>query len=193
MVYLYKNWAKFSLLLALIVLSFLFAFSKELSGPLFWIWIQFPIYLIHEFEEHVWPGHFKEFVNREVFHSRNPDMPLDNAGVFWINILVIWIFFPLAAILAQVYDPKIGSFLPYFGLFNATTHIIGFFVKRKYNPGLFASVFLNYPLGIYALVVLAENGDLPRMTSVLSLSLSLLIHLTMIAYVFHRYRSKIKG
>ncbi len=186
---LYKNWAKLSLPLAVLVLSCLFGFKGALSASLFWIWFQFPVYLIHEFEEHVWPGKFKEFINKEVFHSLKKDAPLNQAAVFWMNILVIWILFPFVAVSAQFIEPKIGAFLPYFSLFNATTHIGAFLVKKKYNPGLLASLVLNYPLGIYALVVLAKHGDLTWAVSGLALLACLLIHLAMIFAIVRRSRS----
>ncbi|MGB7978165.1 MAG: HXXEE domain-containing protein [Chlamydiales bacterium] len=186
MEFLYKNWAKLSLLIALAVVICLRNIS---SIPLFWIWIQFPIYLVHEFEEHVWPGKFKNFVNQQLFHSSVKDVPLNDAAVFWINILVIWILFPLAAIFAQTVDPTIGGFLPIFSLVNATTHIGAFLAKRSYNPGLAASLILNYPLGIYALIVLARNGDLSYLTASLFLVLSLLIHFVIMIYAVRVYQN----
>lgn len=185
---LYKSWAKFGLPLASISVGLLLFFDVSPQTPLFWIWIQFPVYLIHEFEEHVWPGKFKEFINGQVFHSPNKNKPLDDAGVFWINILVVWILFPLGAVLAQTVDMRIGSLLPIFGLFNATTHILGFVIKRKYNPGLAVSATLNYPLGIYSLLVLSRNGELNWTTSGISLVLALIIHLMIIVFVVHRFK-----
>lgn len=169
--YLYQHWAESTLILALSISILLLSFLSVTPWYLFLIWLQFPIYLVHEFEEHVFPGKFKEFINREVFHSQNSNAPLTTVAVFWINILAIWLLFPLAAILAQNVAPEFGLLLPIFGLFNASLHIIMFFVKRKYNPGLVISVILNYPSGIYTLYVLAQNG----FTSVLSLSIALLV------------------
>ncbi len=188
MQYLYRNWAKMGMLLALYSLVFLFSFASSLTWPLFWIWLQFPIYVIHEFEEHAYPGGFKDFVNREIFHQKQNDFPLNDADIFWINIPAVWILFPVVAILAQHIDPKIGLILPFFGLFNATTHILVFAVKRKYNPGLLASAFLNYPLGIYTLIVFYQNQMLDWEVSLYSIGFALIAHLMIVLFAALKFR-----
>ena len=169
--YLYQHWADSTLILALGIMAVLLSFLPTTPWYLFLIWLQFPVYLIHEFEEHVFPGHFRQFINREVFHSTSDNAPLSVPAVFWINILAIWVLFPIAAILAQNVSPAFGLLLPIFGLFNATLHIVMFIVKRKYNPGLIVSACLNYPTGIYTLYVLAQQNIIHR----LSLSMALLV------------------
>jgi hypothetical protein len=169
--YLYYHWADSTLILAIGITVLLLSFLPATPWYLFLIWLQFPVYLIHEFEEHVFPGKFREFINREVFHSQDDNAPLTRAGVFWINILAIWVLFPIGAILAQNVSPKFGVLLPIFGLFNASLHIITLFIKRKYNPGLVISVLLNYPTGLYTLYVLAQAGFI----NTISLSAALIV------------------
>lgn len=188
--FLYKNWARPSLLFALIIMGFLFYFKSDLSTSLFWIWLQIPLYLVHQFEEHVWPGKFKEFINQVIFHSNMRDIPMNPKTVFWTNILVIWILFPVIAICSQWIHPKIGAFLPFFALFNATTHILAFGIKRKYNPGLFISVFFNYPLGIYALIVLNESCYLTWTATAICFTLTLFIHLAIVFCCLYRFRNR---
>lgn len=185
--YLYKHWAESTLILALITSVIFLSFLPVTPWYLFLIWMQFPVYLIHEFEEHVWPGGFRQFINREVFHSKQEDSPLSNPAVFWINILAIWVLFPLGAILAQNVSPEFGLLLPIFGLFNATLHIIMFLVKRKYNPGLVISVLINYPTGIYTLYILKQNGFMPTMAWITALLVTILAHALIVDYVIrHR-------
>lgn len=50
--WLYKNWAKLSVLLAIILTIFIIVFIKTENIVLFLIWIQIPVYLLHQFEEH---------------------------------------------------------------------------------------------------------------------------------------------
>jgi hypothetical protein len=159
-----------------------------MSWYLFLIWLQFPVYLLHQFEEHAFPGHFVDFVNRHLFHVMHQDVPLNSINAFWINIPFIFILFPLCAALAQLSLPKIGLFLPFFGLFNATTHIVVFFVFRKYNPGLLVSAFLNYPTGIYTLVVAHQIGILTWTTGLWAFAAALIGHAAMLIYAARRYR-----
>ncbi|NCX93606.1 MAG: HXXEE domain-containing protein, partial [Gammaproteobacteria bacterium] len=114
--------------------------------------------------------------NREVFHSTRPDSPLTVPAVFWINILAIWILFPLAAILAQNVSPEFGLLLPIFGLFNASLHILMGLIKRKYNPGLVVSVCLNYPTGIYTLYVMGQNGFIHTFSLSTALIVTVIAH-----------------
>jgi hypothetical protein len=187
--YLYHHWAESTLILALGISVVLFSFLYTTPWYLFLIWLQFPIYLIHEFEEHVFPGKFREFINKEVFHSPRDDAPLTVPAVFWINILAIWILFPLGAILAQNVNPEYGLLLPVFGLFNATLHILMGLIKRKYNPGLMVSLCLNYPTGIYTLYVLCQEGFLHATSITIALLVTFFAHALIILSVMHRRRA----
>jgi hypothetical protein len=189
--YLYHHWADSTLFIALGMIVVLLPLSPNIPLYLLLIWLQFPVYLVHEFEEHVYPGKFKEYINKNVFHSPVADFPLSAANVFWINILAIWILFPLSAILATLISPQFGVLLPIFGLFNATLHIIFLFIKRCYNPGSFVSIFLNYPTGIYTLYVLAQNNiiTLLNLTSVIMVTIA--AHALIIGIVFTKKRQQV--
>ena len=186
--YLYHHWAESTLVLAIFSSLLLLSFLPTTPWYLFLIWLQFPVYLVHEFEEHVYPGKFREFINREVFHSNRNDFPLTIPAVFWINILAIWILFPLAAILAQNLSPAFGLLLPIFGLFNASLHIIMLLVKRRYNPGVVVSIFLNYPTGIYTLYVLNRDGFIHSMGLSVAILVTVLAHAVMILAVLNERR-----
>lgn len=181
--YLYAHWADSCIFMAIAITVVLLSFLPITPWALFLIWMQFPVYLIHQFEEHFYPGHFREFINKEIFNSSRPDAPLTPCDVFWINILVIWVLFPLAAVLAQNVSMAYGVFLPIFGLFNATLHILMFVIKRKYNPGLLVSAFVNYPTGIYTLWILNNQGLMTSTHVYVAFIASFLLHLAMIMMV----------
>jgi hypothetical protein len=195
MSYLYKHWPAMCLPMAIYITLVLVSSMHALGLLIFLIWLQFPIYLLHEFEEHAYPGGFKNFVNHEVFGiSGAVDMPLNDKNIFWINIPAIWILFPLGAILAQQVNPSIGAILPYFGLFNATIHIIALIVKRKYNPGLGASIILNYPTGIYTLIVMHQHQLLTLSTNIYSFLIALFSHIAIVLFAatkYKRYKAKL--
>ena len=192
--YLYRHWADSTLILAIFMIVLLLSSFSTLPWVVLLIWLQFPVYLIHEFEEHVYPGKFREFVNREVFHSSREDFPLTIPAVFWINILAIWVLFPLSAILAQNISPAFGLLLPIFGLFNASLHIIMLLVKRKYNPGVIISILLNYPTGIYTLYVLDKDGFISGTGLSIAIAITVLAHAVMILSVLNvRKRERNQG
>jgi len=186
--YLYKHWAESTIFIAISTVIILLSFLSTTPWIIFLVWIQFPVYLIHQFEEHVYPGHFKDFINREIFQSHKANSPLSTEAVFWINILAIWILFPLGAVCAQNISPAFGLLLPVFGMFNATLHILMFIIKRRYNPGLLVSVCLNYPTGIYTIWALAQSGFVTTMSLSLSLLVTVLAHTVIVFFVWGHLR-----
>jgi hypothetical protein len=165
------------------------------------VWIQLIVYLLHEFEEHVWPGGFKDFVDERLagpmLRARYPDaaipshdFPLDDRAVFWINISFIWIAFPLFGLLAGTVDLRYGLFLPWVGIVNASLHIAVAIAKRTYNPGLVVSVLLNVPTGIWTLVVLSDAGA-STADQLLFLGIAVIGHIGMIAAIVPRIRRAI--
>ena len=186
--YLYKNWAHMGLLIAIYLSVVLLCVAQCLDLFSLLVWLQFPVYLIHEFEEHAYPGGFKSFINRTIFHVYDQDIPLTDERVFWINILAVWFLFPLTAVAAQFIHPALGLLTPCFSLMNATLHIIAGTIKRSYNPGLIASVSLNYPIGVYALCVAHHKGYLVHSYLAVALLVSLAVHVGMVAMALYWYR-----
>lgn len=174
--------------LAIFSLIILLSSFHQIGWAIFLIWIQFPVYLVHEYREHVSPGEFKKFINTVVFKSERENFPLSDANVYWINIPFIWIIFPLFAVLAQNVNIEFGVILPIFSLFNATTHIVMTIVKKRFNPGVLASVFLNYPVGLYALYYLLHNNLVSASACWLGLAFAFLSHLGMIACTLWKLR-----
>ena len=185
---LYQNWQKCCFPIALFTTIVLCSSVHQIGWLFFCIWMQFPIYLLHETEEHEWPGGFKNFINLKVFQSGNPEMPLSAADVFWINIPFIWMVFPICAVIAQHGNIHFGAVLPAFALFNATLHIIAACVKRCYNPGLFVSVFINYPTGIYILMIMSRTGALAGHTILHVFLFALVAHASMIVPMVIKYK-----
>ncbi len=186
--YLYQHWASMCLPLAFYITLLLCSSLNSLPWVVFLIWLQFPVYLLHEFEEHAYPGGFKHFVNKEVFRVFDRDFPLNDQNIFWINIPAIWILFPLCAVLAQNADLRIGAILPMFGLFNASLHMIMAAVKLKYNPGLFVSTVLNYPTGIYTLWVMYQFEALTIGAFFYAFLIALAVHALMVLYAVTRFQ-----
>ncbi len=186
--YLHKNWSHAGILIAIYVTLVLLCMAPHLDLFTLLVWLQFPVYLIHEFEEHAYPGGFKQFVNRGIFHVYDQDIPLNDERIFWINILAVWFLFPLTAIAAQFIHPALGLLTPCFSLINASLHILSGMVKRSYNPGLLASIFLNYPLGIYALYVARAEAYLVPSYLAGAFLISFMVHTIMIGVAVYWYR-----
>jgi hypothetical protein len=108
------------------------------------------VYMLHQIEEHLWPGGFRQFANAHVFKSGNDDWPVTEGGVAFVNIGLVWLPVALAALFP-------GSLrwvgLAWVGvtLINAVTHIVTAIRFRGYNPGLVTSIVLFLPFTIWML------------------------------------------
>ncbi len=185
----YKNWAKLSLILAIIVTILIYVFIKPENIVLFLIWIQLPIYLLHQFEEHTWNG-FKNYINKNVFKVQEGDFPLNDKNIFWINIPIVWILMPIFAGLSSI-NIMFGLWIPYFAVFNSLSHVIFSIRNREYNPGLIVSTVLGIPVGIYALIIFYSYISVPVIISILSIFFGLLLHIIIFVYIRMNYKNQI--
>ena len=123
---------------------------------LFLLWLQTPVYWLHQFEEYVYPGGFARFFNCKLLRSDRDDWPVTKMFSLWINIPIIFIAFPLSAILAGIYGLGWGIWMVYFSILNALSHVI-MFPRFGYNPGFVVSLLLNIPVGIYTIYTFADR------------------------------------
>ena len=56
------------------------------------------VYMVHQTEEHLWPGGFRQYANAHVFHSGRDDWPVGEGGVALVNIGIVWLPIALAAL-----------------------------------------------------------------------------------------------
>lgn len=191
MKWLYDHWFKSTIFIAIYMLMALFLFVFETDYPLFLIWIQFVVYLIHQFEEYILPGGFVAFLNQKTLGSPKSDFPADKKFSFWINIPIIYIGYPVSAILSGYIDLSIGIWMAYFSIINAMSHV-GMFFKAGYNPGLFVSLFLNIPIGIYTVYYFASQNLISVNAQVIGLLIGLLVQGVVMMLGFKVLKPKIK-
>lgn len=165
----------------------LVSFSNIIPELQLLIWLQVPVYLLHQFEEHAWPGGFKEFVGKIVF-KRDDGGPLDERSIFWINIPIVWIGFPIFAALATILI-DLGIWIIYLSLINGAFHIIVALRLRRYNPGVVISLLLNVPLSIYTLIRLTELGSIPTISHVIGLTIAIVVQVGLVIFVVKRLKN----
>ena len=106
--------------------------------------------MLHQTEEHLWPGGFRQFTNRYVFRSGEANWPVDIDGVALVNIGYVWL--PLALAVAGPESLRwLGLGWIGLTLVNGITHIASSVRFRVYNPGLVTSIVLFLPFTIWAL------------------------------------------
>ena len=190
MTWLYNNWYKCTPFLGIYLLIFLLLFVFESDFALFLIWIQFVVYLFHQCEEYIYPGGFVSFFNTKPLGSKYGNFPLDKKASFWINIPIIFIAYPLSAVLAEKINLSIGIWTAYFSIINALSHV-GMFFKYRYNPGLIASVSLNIPVGLYTIYYFYTEQLISNYEQYIGLLIGLIIQMTIMIYGFKILKPKV--
>jgi hypothetical protein len=148
------------------------------------------IYMLHQTEEHLWPGGFRQFANAQMFHSGRDNWPVSEAGVALVNIGFVWAPLALAALFP---GPLRWVGLGWIGLtlVNAVTHIAASIRFRSYNPGVVTSVILFLPFTIWALALLKSRGALTGADIALLIVAGVLLHVPVAAlFVIPYLRAK---
>lgn len=133
------------------------------------------IYMLHQIEEHLWPGGFRQFTNAHVFESGNDDWPVDAGGVALVNIGYVWLPVAAAAVFPQALR-WLGLAWIALTLVNAIIHVATSIRCRGYNPGVVTAVFLFLPFTIWVLMHEASRGSLSSGEIGLLVLLGVLLH-----------------
>jgi len=191
MKWLMRNWSKSTIFIAIYTIILLVLFVMKQNFALFLIWVQIPGYFLHQFEEYVLPGGFVGFFNKKMLGSKEVDFPLDEKVSFWINIPIIYIAFPISAILATQFSLSFGIWVAYFSVVNAVSHVAMAF-KHRYNPGFWVSLLVNIPVGIYTIWYFASNQIIPVSAHVIGLLIGIAVQGIVVLYGFKVLKPQVK-
>jgi Protein of unknown function with HXXEE motif len=92
------------------------------------------IYFVHQIEEHLWPGGFRQFTDAHVFHSGNDNWPVTIEGVALVNTAYVWLPIGLAVAFPQSLRWVAFAWVG-LTLINGIIHIVSTIRLRIYNPG----------------------------------------------------------
>jgi len=115
--------------------------------------------LVHQFEEYALPGGFPSITNVVMFGEKvAPDRYPLNANQCWIsNVLLTYPFYIIPVFFPQLIWLGLAQVM--LGMLQIFAHGIVENMKLKslYNPGLGATVFLQWPLGVYTIWYVATH------------------------------------
>lgn len=188
-----KNWFNSTIFLAVYLTILLVLFVMKENFALFLIWIQLPVYFIHEFEEYILPGGFTKFFNTKMLGSPKGDWPLTDTVSFWINGSVIFFAFPLSGVLATVFGLSFGIWCAYFSFINAFGHVVMTIRFKKYNPGFLVSLLLNIPVAVYTVYYFILNNLIPESAHIIGTLIGLAVQAVVMIYGFKVMKPKIKN
>jgi hypothetical protein len=171
------NWQKFLPSLSIVgIVAWIVLFRNAETSERALFAALLVIYFIHQIEEHLWPGGFRQFADAHMFHSGNDNWPVNINGVALVNTAFVWLPIALAAIFPQALR-WVGLAWIGLTLINGIIHIVTTIRLRLYNPGLVTAIVLFLPFTIYTLVLGVERGTLTGGEVGLIMLLGVLLHL----------------
>jgi hypothetical protein len=133
--------------------------------------------MLHQYEEHD-NDRFRRFVNQTIAKGR---AGLSVADVFVINVPGVWGVIALSLWLAATFNNGFGLIAAYLVVVNATFHVAGGVILRRYNPGLVTALILFFPIGAYSIERIQRAGGGTPSLHVTGVCAALLIHAAIIA------------
>ncbi|HEX2218116.1 MAG TPA: HXXEE domain-containing protein [Gemmatimonadales bacterium] len=178
------HWPQAALFTAILLFLLLPVVAATEGLVLALVFLQFPLYLVHQFEEHE-GDRFRRYFNDRLIGI--PD-GLTPEATFWINALGVWGVILAALYLAVYATPAWGLIALYLSVINGVLHVVHAITRREYNPGLWTSLALLLPLGGWSLAQVSRITGAPSHVHVLSAGFVAAVHLGIVAYVLRMQR-----
>jgi len=176
------NWMYAGFLAGLFLLAVAPIFAAAVGLPLLLIYLQLPVYMLHQLEEH-YDDRFRKFVNDLLAGGREV---LSTPAVVVINVVGVWVVILIALYLARFVGLGLGLIAIYLTLVNALVHLVGAVVQRRYNPGLATAVVLFLPVGIWGLMVVSAAPGVTTTDHVVGLAVAILVHVAIAVHIRQR-------
>jgi len=167
-----NNWAKASLPMAIILFLISPFVYMGIGLAAFLVFLTLPFYMLHQYEEHA-GGQFKAFVTKTM--GRGQEI-LTDRDIFRVNVLFVWLGTLVVLYLCVYANIVWGLLSGYLVVFNGLVHIITGIRLRRYNPGLWTSVFVFLPLGVYIIYIINKESGAGWLYNVIFLVVTILLH-----------------
>jgi len=171
-----QYWVYGGFLAGILLLLLLPAFARDWSAALLGVFVQLPVYMLHQYEEHD-NDRFRLFVNRMM----GKDV-LSHQAVFIINVPGVWGVNAASFLFAFYVSIGYGLIGIYLTLVNAVTHVVVALVSRSYNPGLGTAVLLFLPAGVFGLRAMQGMDEVRWQHHLLGLLIAVGIHVAIVVY-----------
>lgn len=178
-----QNWCYGGALAGVLLLLLLPVIDDGWPIALVLVFLQMPIYMLHQLEEHD-ADRFHKVVNDMLGHGQDV---LPAEAIFVINIGV-WVLNLISFALAVHAGIGWGLIGVYAMLVNAVAHIGQALKLRRYNPGLVTAVVLFLPVGLGGLWAIAASDEATLTQHLTGLIVALAIHAGIIAFVLGNAR-----
>ena len=125
------------------------------------MWISFMALLSHQFEEYAWPGGFPPVMNiawQPRQGGKADRYPLNRQASLFVNVFFAYPFYILPIIFPNLIWLGLAQVLTGMTQFGPHGILINRKMRSIYNPGLFAVVFLHWPIGIFYIYYVYSQG-----------------------------------
>ena len=174
--WLYRHWVPAALIMGIFLLLLLPALTLSWQTPILLIYLQIPIYMLHQVEEHT-GDRFREFVNQRVFGGVEA---LSREAVLVINIPGVWGVGLLSLYAALFFGAGWGLAGIYLVVVNGIVHLVAGVLFRAYNPGLWTALALFLPAGGFALWMLNSTARVSGVQNAVGLAIAIAIHVAIV-------------
>lgn len=172
-------WVYGGFLAGILILLLLPELSRNWSTALLAVFLQLPVYMLHQYEEHD-NDRFRQFFNRTIGGGQEILSP---AAVFIINVPGVWGVIAASFYLAAYVSIGYGLIAAYLTLVNAVVHVVSGLASRSYNPGLATAVAIFLPASVFAISQLQPAGTVGWYYHLLGLLTAVGIHVAIVGYV----------
>jgi len=181
--WLYRHWVPTALSMAIFLLLLAPALALSWDLPILMIYLQLPIYMLHQAEEHT-GDRFRQFVNQRFGGIE----ALTPQAVLVINIPGVWGLGLLSLYAALLCGTGWGLAMIYLVAVNAMIHIVTGVAARGYNPGLWTALALFLPASGAALWIFSSAPGVRAVHHAVGLAVALAIHIAIVIHTFGRAR-----
>ncbi len=149
------------------------------GGVIFWIYVQLPVYMLHQLEEHA-GDRFRAFVNETMGGGVEV---LSRRATFVINSVGVWGVDLAALYLAVFVGPGWGLMAMYLPLVNVVGHVGQAVALRRYNPGLVSAVLLFVPVAGTGLWLVTRAVEATWLMQGAGLAVAIAVHAAIVVHV----------
>ena len=174
-----KNWYDLGAFLSIIVCIYVFINHSSLTNYQTLMWLSLVSLFLHQLEEYRIIGTFPGMVNSVMFNSKMPDRyPLNANTSFYVNVIVGWTSYFLAAILAEK-AIWLGVATIMVSIGNTVAHTTVFNIKGKtlYNAGLATSWLLFVPCLYFFVSIIHTNNLATNTDYFIGIALGLILNI----------------
>ncbi len=173
------NWPGAAAFAGIVLLALAPIVWVTVGGVIFWIYVQLPVYMLHQLEEHA-GDRFRLFVNETMGGGVEV---LSRRATFVINSVGVWGVDLAALYLAVFVNPGWGLMAMYLPLVNVVGHVGQAVALRRDNPGLFSAVFVFVPVAGIGLWSVTRAVDATWPMQIAGLAVAIAVHAAIVVHV----------